>query len=321
MKKFIFKLVCYFILPIAVISFPLDFGISYFLKKSIEYPGEFEVMNDIYNSKANCDIAIYGSSRAWVHVDPEIVKDSLNLSVYNFGNDGHSFDLQYLRHLEFFKYNKKPKTIILSVDMFSLKKEVGLYAADQYLPYMLWNENVRSYTDSYISYDVWDYYIPLVRYIGKSSVLRESLKYLKDGTSKQHYRHNGFLGMDKQWNADFDKLKSKRKSYKAQVNKNIRDLLEVFIKECKGMKINLILLYTPEFIEGQHFVSNRNEIIGIYKELSKRYNLCFYDFSNDNMCYEKTLFYNVNHLNSKGAEIFTKKFAGILKSNREKLRL
>lgn len=316
MKKFIFKLLCYFILPIVVIVCPLDYGISYFLKKSNKYPGEFEVMNDIYNSKASCDIAIYGSSRAWVHVDPEVIKDSLGLSAYNFGNDGHSFDLQYLRHLEFLKYNKKPKTIILSVDIFSLQKEDGLYAADQYLPYMLWNQNVRNYTSSYIGYDVWDYYLPLVRYIGKTNVLRESLKYLMNGTPTKHYRHNGFLGMDEQWNADFDKLKSKQKSYKARVNKNTRDLLEVFIKECKEMKINLILLYTPEFIEGQHFVSNRKEIMGIYKDLSKRYKLCFYDFSSDEICYDKTLFYNASHLKSRGAEMFTKKFASILKSNK-----
>ncbi len=306
----------FFVLPAVVISYPIDYGISYFLKKSNQYPGEFEVMNDVYNSKANCDIAIYGSSRAWVHVDPKIMSDSLNLSVYNFGNDGHSFDLQYLRHLEFLKHNNKPKTIVLSVDMFSLKKEVGLYASDQYLPYMLWNKNIKNYTSSYISYTVWDYYIPAVRYIGKTEVLRESLKYLMNGSPREKYRRNGFLGMDQEWNADFEKLKAKQKFYKVKVNIDNRNLLEVFIKECKEMNINLILLYTPEFIEGQEFVVNRKEVIDIYKEFSKRYNLNFYDFSSDKICYDKTLFYNASHLNRRGAEIFTKKFASILKSNK-----
>ncbi len=49
---------------------------------------------------------------------PKIVSDCLNVKVYNFGFDGHNFGLQYLRPLGFGKYNKKPKTIIMAVDMF-----------------------------------------------------------------------------------------------------------------------------------------------------------------------------------------------------------
>ncbi|GAA3759390.1 hypothetical protein GCM10022423_07830 [Flavobacterium ginsengiterrae] len=273
-------------------------------------------MNDIYNSKANCDIAIYGSSRAWVHIDPKIIRDSLSLSVYNFGNDGHSFDLQYLRHLEFLKHNNKPKTIILSTDIFSLQKTDGLYEADQYLPYMLWNKNIKKYTSSYISYNSWDYCIPLVRYIGKTIVLKKSLNYFMNGIPENQLRYKGFLAMDREWSADFERLKAKQKSYKVQLNKNYKNLLEVFIKECKGMEINLIFVYTPEYIEGQKFISNRKEVVGIYKEFSKRYNLSFYDYSNDEICYDKTLFYNATHLNSKGADIFTKKFASALKTDK-----
>ncbi|MBE2208298.1 MAG: hypothetical protein IAE84_11975, partial [Saprospiraceae bacterium] len=82
---------------------------GYYLKQTKKAPGEFEVWNDIYNSNVNCDIAIYGSSRAWVHIDPKILSHILQLNVYNFGIDGHNFWLQYLRHIEFLKYNPKPK--------------------------------------------------------------------------------------------------------------------------------------------------------------------------------------------------------------------
>lgn len=314
MKKFILK-IFYFALPLIIVSYPLDYVISYFLSQSNEYPGEFEVMNDIYNSNANCDIAIYGSSRAWVHIDPEIITDSLSLKAYNFGNDGHTFDLQYLRHLEFLKYNKKPKTIILSVDIFSLQKGTGLYESDQYLPDMLWNINIKKFTSSYIGYNNLDYYIPIIRYLGKREALKTSWEYLVNNSPKKKYRHHGFLGMDKEWNTDFEKVKAKQKTYVVKLNKQNIALFEIFIQECKRMKINLILVYTPEYIDGQNFVSNRKEVIGIYKKFSKLYNLKFYDYSNDEICFDRTLFYNASHLNKTGAEIFTKKFASALKAN------
>lgn len=313
MKKFLLKIV-YFFLPLVILSYPCDYGISYFLSESNQSPGEFEVWNDIYNSNANFDIAIYGSSRAWVHIDPKIISDSLNFTAYNFGIDGHNFRLQYLRHLELIKYNKKPKTIILGVDIFSLQKTTGLYNSDQFLPYMLWNSNIMDFTYSYIAYDEIDFYLPLVRYAGRSEALTTSIKMVIKGAPDNHYRNNGFLGMDKVWNTDFEEAKAIHTSYKIDIHQDSIELLETFINECRIMGIELILVYTPEYIEGQSFVSNRDEVIDIFENFSKQYNLAFYDYSNDSISWDKSLFYNVSHLNKTGAEIFTRKFASDLKA-------
>lgn len=313
MKKFVFK-IFYFFFPVIILSYPIDYVISFYLSKSNQAPGEFEVMDDIYNSKANCDIAIYGSSKAWVHIDPKIMSDSLNCKVYNFGNDGHTFDLQYLRHLEFLKHNIKPKTIILSVDIFSFHDPLGLYEAGQYLPYMLWNFDIMKYTSFYNYYNRLEYIIPLVRYLGKTNELKTVSEYMVNGVPTEKYRHNGYLGRDLKWNDDFDKVKAKKKSHIIKLDQEKLNLFNSFIKECKEMKINLILLYTPEYIEGQKFVSNRKELIELYKKIAKEYHLKFYDYSSDEICFDKKLFYNAGHMNKRGAEIFTSKFAHVLKS-------
>jgi len=298
-----------------ILAFPLDYGISYLLSQSNQSPGEFEVMNDIYNSKANCHIAIYGSSRAWVHIDPTIISDSLNITAYNFGIDGHNFWLQYLRHLEFIKHNKKPKIIILSVDVFSLGKRIDLYQPDQFLPYMLWNKNIKEFTGSYIGYNKIEYYIPLIRYNGKFEVLKTSLKnLLKIHTYTKRFRNNGFKGVDKEWNTDFKIAKSIQKSYEAKLDQQSIELFETFIQECKNTDIRLVMVYTPEYIEGQKFVSNREKILNIYKEISNKYQLTFYDYSNDSICFDRNLFYNSLHLNKKGSEIFSKIFAHDIKT-------
>ena len=147
--------------------FIADYFISNNHKKNHKYPGEIEVWNDIYAGNINSEIAIYGSSRAWVHIDPSILEDSLNLKAYNFGIDGHNFWLQYLRHKEYLKYNNAPKIILLSVDVFSLQKRKDLYELNQFLPFMLWNKNIIKFTSSYNGFTYKDYYFPLLRYKGK----------------------------------------------------------------------------------------------------------------------------------------------------------
>ena len=304
----------YFFLPAILLAYPLDFVISYYLSQSNTYPGEYEVWNDIYNADANCDLAIYGSSRAWVHINPKILSDSQEGEVYNFGIDGHNFWLQYLRHLELLKYNEKPKTIILSVDIFSLQKRKDLYQLDQFLPYMLWNSNIQEYTNSYIGYKEFDYYVPLIRYFGKINSLKLAIKNIFNGQSNIRYRQNGYLGMDSEWNTDLEKAKKERKSYKINTDSNSIVLFEKFINECKANSIELILVYTPEHIDGQSFVENRNEIIQIYKDFSLKYSIEFLDYSDDSLCLNKNYFYNASHLNSEGANIFSKKLASDLKA-------
>jgi hypothetical protein len=304
MEKFLTKLL-YFLLPILIIAYPIDYVMSYYLSQSHDYPGEFEVWNDIYKSNANCDIAIYGSSRAWVHIDPKILSDSLEFDVYNFGIDGHNFWLQYLRHLEFLKHNKKPKTIILAVDIFSLEKRIDLYEPDQFLPYMLWNSNIKEYTSSYVGYNTFEYYLPLLRYSSKSNALKKIKKNIFINQSSDNYRNNGFLGMDNEWNNDLDKAKKNKATYEIKLDSTTITLFEKFIKECKHNNIELIFVYTPEYIDGQKFVSNRYEIIELYKHFSNLYSIKFYDYSKDSICLNKKYFYNAMHLNKLGAEFFS----------------
>ena len=113
---------------VCILSYPLDYLISNSISKSKYYAqGESLVWNDIYRNKINSDVTIYGSSRAWVQISPKILSENLQEKVYNLGMDGSNFDLQYFRHSEVLKTNKHPKLIIVSLDIFSFEKKVGLY--------------------------------------------------------------------------------------------------------------------------------------------------------------------------------------------------
>ncbi len=311
MKKFFTKII-WFVILLLLLSIPLDIFLSKQLSQLRRAPGENEVWNSIYGERTNVDIAIYGSSRAWVHINPEIISEATGRSTYNYGMDGHNFWLQYLRHVELLKHQSTPKVIIHSLDVFTLQKVKGLYGMDQFLPYMLWNTNMREYTSSYEGYHLWDYYIPLVRYYGKRTLLTKSLKSFIKKTPYKPYRNNGYRAMDVSWNEDFKKAKEQIKEYKIRLDSASVSLFEGYLQQCKQQKIEVVLVYTPEYIEGQGFIANRQGLIKYYDSIAHQFGIPFIDYSKDSICYNKQYFYNATHLNQTGSMLLSQKLADTL---------
>lgn len=312
MKKFTINIFI-FIIPIILLAYPIDLYISAYLKKSNSYAEkEYSTWNAILDGKINSDIVIYGSSRAWVHINPTIITNRLHLSTYNLGIDGHTFCLQYLRHSLLLENNSKPKLIIHSLDIFTLGKGKDLYNSGQFLPYMLWNEEIINATIDYNGFEIIDYYIPLIRYYGRRDAIKTAFSMKKNVVNKVE-RVNGYQGQDRKWNTDFDKANNSIKKYEIKLDKTTVILFDKYLRECKFKNIKVIFVYTPEYIDGQKFVKNRNEIINLYKKFSKKYNIPFYDYSNDTISFQKKYFYNAQHLNKTGSQLFTEKLVDTLK--------
>ena len=313
MRKFLLKLL-YLILPLVALSYPLDYLISNALKEDHGMHGEYEVWNAIYENKIDSDIVIYGSSRAWVQINPEILETYLGKKTYNFGVDGHNFRIQYLRHLEYIKHNKKPRHIIVSVDAFTLQKREDLYNQEQFLPYMLWNKNMAVYTSGYKGFSKADYYIPFIRYAGRTATIKKANTYLlhPEDTS-ENFRQKGFRSFDLQWDASVDSLLASEKKYRIKFHPDTRTLLERFIQECQNDGITVTFVYAPEYIAGQQYVENREEAMEIYREIAQKYSLVFLDYSQNELSFKKEFFYNASHLNKEGAHLFTQQLAQDLK--------
>lgn len=303
MKKFLRRFLLYF-LAFTLGCYLLDILISANHKKTSSPPAEFEVWNDIYDGKINTEIAIYGSSRAWVHFDCEIIQKMTAKKCYNFGIDGHNFNLQYLRHKEYLKHNKKPKYIVLAMDLFSFESEEELYQQDQLLPFMLFNSDIRKHTKEYNEFSFYDFYFPLVRYYGRKNAIDESIDNFKRKSKPKSFRKNGYKGMYLKW-----VLKKGIKRFKIPISEARLEQFQEFILECKNKNIHLILVMPPQHIIGQNYVINRRKIINRFEQIANKNNLNFLDYSSDPICLDSNLFYNTSHLNIYGAQRFSKNFA------------
>jgi hypothetical protein len=312
MNKFIVKIII-FILPIALLAYPIDKFISTNLKKSNEYAHkEFSTWNDVLDGKLNSEIFILGSSRAWVHFDPEIIEDSLNKPVYNLGIDGHSFSMQYLRYLLAVKNNHTPKLIIQSVDPGTLQT-VNLYNPDQFLPYMLNNSLFYKYMSKLEGYKYFDYHLPLLRYYGKLDALKTAYNMTRPYSKNSIERNRGYQGQNASWNSDFEKAKKSMEHYNVMFDHYLVDLFEKFLKDCNEQNIEVVMVYSPVYIEGQEFINNQKEIVDKFENYAKKYNFLFINFLEDEISFDKKNFYNAMHLNITGAEKFSKKLSSILK--------
>lgn len=308
MKKFILKIVV-FAIPIIVLAYCIDVYLSDSLKKSNEFAHlEYPIWNAILEGNLNADIIIHGSSRAWVQFDPKILEDTLQMSAYNLGVDGHTFNMQQLRHQLVLKYNKKPKMIIHSVDATTLQNG-SFFNSEQILPYMLWNEDFEVFTSSYTTYSFLDYKLPLLRYYSKTDAILTAFKKSLQGQNTKYQRVRGYKGQERTWNKDFENAKKIMKSYEVVIDKNLKQRFDDYLKECKANSIEVILVYAPVYIEGQEFIENIDVIRDMYATFAETYDFKFLDFTNDDICFDKAYFYNTRHLNKKGSELFTKKLA------------
>lgn len=282
-----------------LLSIMADLFFSNELKRTNGEAGEILVWNDIYKGELDCELAVYGSSRAWVQINPEILERELKLNAYNFGIDGHNFNAQYLRHLKYVKYNGYPKYIVHSLDMFTFQKRPDLYNFNQFMPFMLFDFEMYKYTSSYEGFSTLDYFIPMLRF-------RHNVRSLKLNSNTLDYsRNKGYKGMDKVWNNDFENAQKLYSNYIVPIDSNSILLYETFINECLENDVKLIMVYSPEYIEGQKYVENRDEIMEIFLDFSKKYDIPFLDYSSNYMSYDTNFFYNSLHLNAKGSDIFT----------------
>jgi hypothetical protein len=271
------------------------------------------IWNEIVAGNIKSEIVVYGASRAWVQYDSLIMADSLRTTVYNLGIDGHNFWLEYLRHSMLLKYNIKPKVIVLDVGSVTLAKRKDLYNPEQFLPYMLNQPEVEAAISSYDGYKYLDFHIPLLRYYGKAETLARALILFLIPSHNKPDRIQGYLGMNLAWSSgDWERAKRTAPSNMMNDPQSVK-LFDSFLGECSIRGIKVILVASPEFIEGQRYVTNRKEIFAIFEAMSTKYGIPFLDYSNDSISYEAEYFYNSSHLNIKGAELFTRKFVQDLK--------
>jgi hypothetical protein len=268
----------------------------------------FASWNDLYNSKINADLLIMGSSRAEFHISPKILDSLLTLNSYNLGLSAWHFDMQYARFKMYLQHNKKPKYIIHNVDLYGFSKRSDVADYPQFLPYIQ-DTILQNVTKKHNGeFDIYQKNVPLLKYKNQHKLVLEGIfnfagfSNLYDTTLK----YKGYRGNDFAWNKDFESFKKRfPKGVKYKFDKEVVRQFDEYLAFCKQENIKMILVYAPEYYEVQPYYKNKAELIKLCLKSVEKYDCKFLDYSKNSLSYNREYFYNSQHLNRRGAELFT----------------
>ncbi|WP_158848176.1 hypothetical protein [Algibacter sp. L1A34] len=310
MKKFIGNIILFCSIIISIL-YLLDYTVTKGLRKTHFHT--FNNLTKIYNSELNSDLIINGSSAAKFQISPYLLDSILELNSYNLGMEGIGFIPQNLQSDLYLKYNKKPKIVLQILGDLELFKREKLIGYMQFSPYLDTNE-VKKVTKMYKGFSVLDYYIPFIRYYGSPLDIIDGFFSFFGLELRKPTGYKGYFEQNLEWNSAFDKFKKNYKDGRfIKMDPESMKLFEIYIAKCKKSKINIFFVYPPNYYEYNQYIKNQDQIISYYTKISKKYQVPFLNYSNNSLSLSKEYFYDSQHLNKKGAELFTKILAQDIK--------
>jgi hypothetical protein len=266
----------------------------------------FGASNQIMEGDVNAQVVITGSSRALLQYDPRIIQSITGRSAFNLGRNGSQTDMQVAFFKAYLAHNRKPEIVIHNLDAFSFVTTGTIFDPAQYMPY-LYDRDLYEASRN-INPHIWrSRYVPLYGYVVEDM----NLTWTKGiaGFFGRSPRQDYFLGFNPrhmQWTGDFESFATSHpKGVTFDIEPaGIRDL-EDLILTCKENGSQLIFVYAPEYDRMQAMTSNREQIFAEFHQLADRYDIPLWDYSDWSHNGDKSLFYNSQHLNAEGAEIFS----------------
>ena len=267
---------------------------------------EFGAWNEEMQGRVNADVIISGSSRAANHFDPREIARVTGLTAFNIGRNGTQTDVQLGVLRAYLEHNRKPRIIIQNLDAFTFVTTRELYDPALYIPYIDDHEIYQTMRKVDVELTQ-GRYIPLYDYAVEDMNFTWwlGLKGLV-GINPKNTIYLGFKPRDRAWSDEFDRFRAGNpKGVTFPVQPDGVRVLEDMITLCHENGIQLVLVYSPEYDGMQRMTKNREEIFAEFRELSKRYNVPFWDYSQWKYVDDTSMFYNSQHMNSRGAEMFS----------------
>lgn len=267
------------------------------------------VWEDLFHSRIQADMVFLGSSRTCDHYNTVVFDSILGLSSYNLGLHGKNIDMCFLRYKLLNKYkNNKPKYIVWDIFHDSYNISNG-WLDEQFTPYINENEIWREMRKANHDFSIFDRIIPLYRYWKRS--------YIYDYAFHNPRRDkNPYHGYSPNLNpTDFTKaITLTESSVTCTVERKILSQFSDILKETSDDNITNIIVISPYYQPGLPLIKDFDKIISITDSLAKKNHCIFFNYIDDKMCTDSTLFSNVMHLNSRGADLFSRKLATALDS-------
>jgi hypothetical protein len=277
------------------------------LRSGVDFYGKMNAARENINSE---ELLIIGSSRALKQLDTRIFDSVTQLRSYNYGLNAASIQTCYNLVSYAVEFKKKARVVLLNIDynMFDLNGDP--YKEAYYYPYG--NTGIRHemeagnrFVHSLKIFDI-SLYDDYAKYAAMDGWARPGRQVA--GLYKGYYPYT-FLD---EFTEPSPELLVR---HKTPFSENGLDVLKQLIGVCRKRNIELLLCIAPYYSKyfPSGYISNYDEIIRRVKEVAKSDQIPFLDFSSMLIGNDKANFYNVNHMNVRGATLYSLSVADTLK--------
>lgn len=244
------------------------------------------------------DILIFGASRANHHYVPEIFKKRMNLSCYNTGSDGQIILYNYAvlkSVLE--RYSPKIAILDFSRDEFQVDQE-SYDRLSALIPYYKTHPEIQNIVDLRSPFEKYKMVSKIYPY--NSLIFTMVMGAIKSHKERENINEdNGYIPLYKNC---YQQLRTDTSYGVHSLDSNKIKFFNCFLRDCKKSNIKLYVVISPLLIRYVH----QNPSVSLVKSIAKKYQFPVYNFLNDSLFYNNTLFADDGtHLNDKGARLFT----------------
>jgi hypothetical protein len=206
----------------------------------------------------------------------------------------------------YLEHNKAPELVIHNLDSFSFEATRKVYNPAQYVPYLYDEELYKPLLQ--FDRNTWrSRYLPIYGYVVDDMSFSWMLGLAAlSGWSPREDFFLGFNPRSKKWTDEFERFKTgNSEGVRWPIDPEGMQSVEDLIRLCQQRGIQLIFVYSPEYIEMQKLTNNRAEVFGRFRQLSDRYHFPLWDYSDWQYAGDTEYFQNSQHLNANGAALFS----------------
>lgn len=296
MRKFIVR-----VLLFLAIMFVVDRMVGMALNYISSHPrGGMTLRRNYITDHSTEDVLIMGSSRAHYHYNPQIIKDSLGMSSFNCGENAMGIVLFY-SWWKIISERYHPRLVIYDVS-----PEFDIRKGNNYE--FLWR--LRRFYDQKQVHAVFDEVAPKERWKMISRMYRYNSTFTELAADIIHpmkeQGNNGFVAVNRKVNQKYINKRPKYENKKITPDSLKINLFEKMIKEMGSTR--LVLVVSP------YLTGINDSTFNSISNLSQKYGIPFLDYSNDPKYLRKgQYFYDPNHLNAEGADVFTREMVKDIK--------
>lgn len=251
------------------------------------------------------DILFVGSSKVHSNINPKVIDSLTKLKSFNAGMDGaNMYEFKTIIDA-YLAQHPSPKYIVLGIDLFSFNIPRNLFNYTYYLPYFK-NKKIDSVLRQNEHYTGLYKFAPFMRITEfddytKSNAFKGFAG--KTEISPGQIEYKGFLSLE---NEGLANKTINIPEEKMHIDSNAVKYLSQIVEECKKRDIMLVFCYAPEYkTMWQNKISNPKEVFNLITEIAVKNKIEFFRDDSLELCNNPDLFYNVRHLNTKGANIYS----------------